>query len=492
MKTSPRSSLTALAALAAGAFLSGQAAQAQGALVMYCGVQEEWCRAMVDGFEKETGIKVSMTRKSSGEIYAQVKAEAANPRGDIWWGGTGDPHMQAAEEGLTRRVQVAGAARTCRTGRCGNGSSRRTAPSASTPARSASATTPTSEEEGPRRAEMLGRPARSEAQGRGPGRRSELVRHRLHAARDDRADDGRGQGLRLSQEACTRTSTSTPSRAPRRPRPRASARPRSASLSCTTGDDDRRQARRSKTVPPCEGTGYEIGSMSLIKGAKQSRQREEVLRLGADRRRRRSSAPRRSPIRCPRTRHAGSAAGAEARRDQADRFRLRQIRLLRRSASGCSRNGTARSRTCRNRPCRPWRPDAQPVPRAASIWLALGWHRLRAPALASGSRPASARAGSRPMPRDGAASAARLGCCRTRRCWLAAAVLPLLAATLAAGRAPRAERPHAGRRAACSASRCSLAAGLRDRPPGLELARCSARYSASRDRARPAWDSARR
>lgn len=77
------------------------AAQAQGALVMYCGVQEEWCRAMTTAFERETGIKVAMTRKSSGEIYAQVKAEGANPRADIWWGGTGDPHMQAAEEGLT-------------------------------------------------------------------------------------------------------------------------------------------------------------------------------------------------------------------------------------------------------------------------------------------------------------------------------------------------------------------------------------------------------
>src|SRR6266404_1161577 len=46
-----------------------------------------------------------MTRKSSGEFYAQVQAEAANPRGDIWWGGTGDPHMQAAEEGLTVEYQ---------------------------------------------------------------------------------------------------------------------------------------------------------------------------------------------------------------------------------------------------------------------------------------------------------------------------------------------------------------------------------------------------
>jgi iron(III) transport system substrate-binding protein len=76
-------------------------AAAQGELVLYCTPQEEWCRPMVQAFEKATGIKVSMTRKSSGEFYAQLKAEAANPRGDIWWGCTGDPHLQAAEEGLT-------------------------------------------------------------------------------------------------------------------------------------------------------------------------------------------------------------------------------------------------------------------------------------------------------------------------------------------------------------------------------------------------------
>jgi iron(III) transport system substrate-binding protein len=68
--------------------------------VLYCAPQEEWCRAMVTAFERKTGVKVAMTRKSSGELYAQVKAEASNPRGDIWWGGTGDPHLQAAEEGL--------------------------------------------------------------------------------------------------------------------------------------------------------------------------------------------------------------------------------------------------------------------------------------------------------------------------------------------------------------------------------------------------------
>jgi iron(III) transport system substrate-binding protein len=90
--------------LAGGALVVASAspfAQAAGNLIMYCGVQEEWCRAVATAFERETGISVAMTRKSAGEVYAQVKAEAANPKGDIWWGGTGDPHQQAAAEGLT-------------------------------------------------------------------------------------------------------------------------------------------------------------------------------------------------------------------------------------------------------------------------------------------------------------------------------------------------------------------------------------------------------
>lgn len=67
----------------------------------YCSADEDWCNLMADGFEAETGIKVNMTRKSSGETLAQIKAERENPKGDVWWGGTGDPHLQAAEEGLT-------------------------------------------------------------------------------------------------------------------------------------------------------------------------------------------------------------------------------------------------------------------------------------------------------------------------------------------------------------------------------------------------------
>ena len=70
-------------------------------LTLYCSAQEDWCQLMANSFQDATGIDVNMTRKSSGETFAQIKAEASNPKGDVWWGGTGDPHLQAAEEGLT-------------------------------------------------------------------------------------------------------------------------------------------------------------------------------------------------------------------------------------------------------------------------------------------------------------------------------------------------------------------------------------------------------
>ncbi|MEO6271514.1 MAG: ABC transporter substrate-binding protein, partial [Lautropia sp.] len=45
------------------------------------------------------------TQKGSGESIAQVNAEKENPKTDLWFGGTGDPHLQAAELGLTVAYQ---------------------------------------------------------------------------------------------------------------------------------------------------------------------------------------------------------------------------------------------------------------------------------------------------------------------------------------------------------------------------------------------------
>src|SRR5688500_15306249 len=84
--------LTALALAA----LAGSA-QAQGVVNALCSTDAPWCEAAAAEFTRQTGIKVNQAHKGTGEIGAQLRAEAQNPKTDIWWGGTGDPFLQAAE-----------------------------------------------------------------------------------------------------------------------------------------------------------------------------------------------------------------------------------------------------------------------------------------------------------------------------------------------------------------------------------------------------------
>ena len=87
--------------LAVAALGMAAPAAAQGTLNVYCSAQVEWCQAAANAFQKETNIRVNVSQKGSGEVLAQIRAEAQNPRGDVWFGGTGDPHLQAAEDKLT-------------------------------------------------------------------------------------------------------------------------------------------------------------------------------------------------------------------------------------------------------------------------------------------------------------------------------------------------------------------------------------------------------
>ena len=95
----------AIAALAALGLAGPAPARAQGEVVVYCSVLVDWCNLMAQEFTRATGVRVTMNQKGSGESFAQIRAEAANPRGDVWWGGTGDPHLQAAEAGLTEEYR---------------------------------------------------------------------------------------------------------------------------------------------------------------------------------------------------------------------------------------------------------------------------------------------------------------------------------------------------------------------------------------------------
>jgi iron(III) transport system substrate-binding protein len=66
-----------------------------------CSVQAEWCNMIATVYTRTTGTKVNLSMKGSGEALAQIIAEKDNPKTDIWFGGTGDPHLQAAEQALT-------------------------------------------------------------------------------------------------------------------------------------------------------------------------------------------------------------------------------------------------------------------------------------------------------------------------------------------------------------------------------------------------------
>lgn len=95
---------TALSALLL--LLASASAAAEGQLNLYCSSPNtSWCQGMAVGFEKTTGVKVAVVQKATGEMLAQVKAEKANPKGDIWWAGAADSYLQAAEEGLLESYQ---------------------------------------------------------------------------------------------------------------------------------------------------------------------------------------------------------------------------------------------------------------------------------------------------------------------------------------------------------------------------------------------------
>ncbi len=81
-------------------------AQAQTVNVI-CSVQAEWCNLISTIYARTTGVKINMSIKGSGEAFAQLAAEKENPKTDVWFGGTGDPHLQAAEVNLTLEYKSA-------------------------------------------------------------------------------------------------------------------------------------------------------------------------------------------------------------------------------------------------------------------------------------------------------------------------------------------------------------------------------------------------
>jgi len=81
-------------------FVSPVKSQDAGPLNVLCSAGVDWCNHLAKLYTQQTGNLVTMATKSTNEVMAQIAAEKANPKTDLWFGGTGDPHLQAAEMGL--------------------------------------------------------------------------------------------------------------------------------------------------------------------------------------------------------------------------------------------------------------------------------------------------------------------------------------------------------------------------------------------------------
>lgn len=74
-----------------------QSPQASTEINVLCTPQEEWCQGMKQEFEAKYNITVNYVRMSSGEALARLQAEKDNPQFDIWWGGPIDTYIAAKQ-----------------------------------------------------------------------------------------------------------------------------------------------------------------------------------------------------------------------------------------------------------------------------------------------------------------------------------------------------------------------------------------------------------
>ncbi|MDR0689372.1 MAG: ABC transporter substrate-binding protein, partial [Spirochaetaceae bacterium] len=79
--------------------------EAQNSVSAYTTLEEPLAKALFEQFHKETGITVSFVRLSGGEAVARMEAEAANPQASIWVGGVGLDHITAKSKNLTTPYQ---------------------------------------------------------------------------------------------------------------------------------------------------------------------------------------------------------------------------------------------------------------------------------------------------------------------------------------------------------------------------------------------------
>lgn len=63
-----------------------------GELTLYYSNSTDWADPLIEEFENQTGIEVSLVQDGTSSLFARIKAEAANPQADVVWGGVIDTY----------------------------------------------------------------------------------------------------------------------------------------------------------------------------------------------------------------------------------------------------------------------------------------------------------------------------------------------------------------------------------------------------------------
>lgn len=69
-------------------------------LIVYACVLEDYMNAALERFSEETGVNAQGVRLGVGETLGRLRAEKENPQADVWFGGSSETFIAAAEDGL--------------------------------------------------------------------------------------------------------------------------------------------------------------------------------------------------------------------------------------------------------------------------------------------------------------------------------------------------------------------------------------------------------
>ncbi|WP_245792383.1 ABC transporter substrate-binding protein [Bowdeniella nasicola] len=82
-----------------------------GSITVACGAMEDLCQKWTEAFTAKTGIKANFVRLSSGETVARLASAKDSPEFDVWHGGPVDGYGAAVKQGLLQEYDSPEAAK---------------------------------------------------------------------------------------------------------------------------------------------------------------------------------------------------------------------------------------------------------------------------------------------------------------------------------------------------------------------------------------------